>query len=107
MLTLGTLSVADLQTPFASECVGGGIILLRSSGDIRNYGILSSNGSHPDGPCSGGTICLSADGTIENHGQIECKPDGRIIVQCREFVNDGIIPTETELMINEGSEKRE
>ena len=86
---------------------GGGVIALRSSNDIINHGVLSSNGS-AGGRYGGGTICLCADGAVRNHGQIECAPNGRILIQCRQFVNDGLIEPEPDiLIIPDGAKQRE
>ena len=77
---------------------GGGIIALRSAADIINDGLLSSNGV-ADGRYSGGTIYLCAKGGVVNLGQIECTPYGRVIVQCRGFVNEGVISPEPDVQI--------
>ena len=82
---------------------GGGIIHFWSSNDIVNNGLLSCNGS-ADERYSGGTICLSAAGKVENHGQIVCRSSGRVIFQCTQFFNDGMISPEPTVTITNGTE---
>ena len=85
------------------EGAGGGIIALRSKSDIVNDGMLSSNGT-AEGRYKGGTICLCADGAVMNRGKIESKPNGRIIIRCRKFVNEGAISPVPEVLITDGPE---
>ena len=94
----------DLETePITAS---GGIIALRSRSNIVNNGLLSSNGS-ASGGYGGGSICLCADGFIINRGKIECKPNGRIVIRCYQFVNEGQIFPEPEVIITDGKEQRE
>ena len=82
---------------------GGGIIALRSGSDILNDGVLRSNGSDECG-YEGGTICLCAEDFVVNRGDIACTPSGRIIFQCRRFVNEGVItPAPKVIILGEAS----
>ena len=89
----------------SSRGAGGGIIALSSCSEIVNDGVLSSNGS-VEADCSGGSIYICADSVVTNRGQITCKQNGRIIVQCRQFVNEGAISPEPEVFISDGTEQR-
>ena len=111
VLRFGTLTDSKRSESKESNALnavqsGGGIIALRSSSDIVNDGVLSSNGS-AGGGYGGGSICLCADGAVINRGEIECGPNGRIIVRCRQFVNEGVIAPEPEVLITDGTEQRE
>ena len=89
----------------ARKEVGGGIIVLRSSSNIVNDGVLSSNGSA--GGAYGGSICLCAERAVINRGEIVCRPKGRIIVRCLQFVNKGVMAPAPEVVITDGTKQRE
>ena len=92
VLRFGTLTDSKRSESKESNALnavqsGGGIIALRSSSDIVNDGVLSSNGSAGGGyDC--GSICLSADGAVIKRGVIVSRPNGRIVVRCPQFVNE-------------------
>ena len=90
MLTFGAGSSIKESVESDKKGKGGGIIALRSATDIVTYGMLTSNGSAVSG-YTGGEICLCARGNMINRGRIESRPRGRIIIQCRRFVNEGFI----------------
>ena len=85
---------------------GGGVIAIRSASDIVNNGLLSSYGAEGGG-YDGGTIYLCAADAVINRGEIKCIPNGRIIVECRQFVNEGVIIPGPEILITDGTVQRE
>ena len=103
LLTFGTAKERNIEF---SERGGGGIVALYSSSAIVNDGVLCSNGSDGGG-YGGGSILLCASGVVINRGIIECRPSGRIIVQCREFVNEGMMAPEPEIIITDGIVQRQ
>ena len=69
------------------ENSGGGVIRIISECKVRNQGTLSCNGL---GDGEGGDIYIVADSFV-NDGKIECIPNGRIYIFCREYTNNGSI----------------
>ena len=88
------------------ESAGGGIIALLYRSEIVFDGVLISNGSGDSGYCSG-FIPLCADGAVIYRGITECKSNGRITVQCHQFVNEEMIAPEPKIFIAAGTEQRE
>ena len=85
---------------------GGGIVTLQTTKHLSNYGVLSSNASTSSG-YQGGTIIVCAEGAVMNYGEIQCIPNGRITVRCRQFVNEGLILPAPQVLITDGTEQRE
>ena len=46
-------------------------------------------------------------GAVINCGHIECRPNGRIVVQCQQYVNEGVLSPEPEVLLTDGTEQRE
>lgn len=108
LVTLNEHQSEQANTLQASATVGagGGMVALRSFSNIVNNGVLSCNGS-AGGEHGGGSIHLCADGFIMNHGKIECKPHGQIMVRCRQFVNEGVVSPEPQVIIIDETERKE
>ena len=69
-------------------------LVLVSSGNIENHGTLCRKGL---GDCDGGDIYILANSFV-NEGTMDCTPNGRTFVFCREYANNGVIIPEPALI---------
>ena len=84
---LGIRKDVIINADGVKENSGGGVIRIISECKVRNQGTLSCNGL---GDGEGGDIYIVADSFV-NDGKIECIPNGRIYIFCREYTNNGSI----------------
>ena len=69
---------------------GGGVIALISCGGVINNGSIECRASSSN-DVGGGTIAIVTDGRFENNGIIDCGPNGVVLIECTEFVNEAMI----------------
>ena len=88
----------NIKSTPSVDGVSGGMISLLSDRNVVNEGTLSCKGTESN-PSSKGTVCIIAEGLVENKGIIDGGSCGDIEVHCARFVNEGQITPNRNLLI--------